>query len=75
MICQRKSTDMVKEYEYYTNVDVASILKALAHYNWNFTNSRYRPYTLQPFSQLQRFFNSFISRFYIWATILLEKSM
>ena len=41
------------------------VIKALAHYNWNYKKSRYRSYTLQLFSQLQKIFQ----RFYIWATI------
>ena len=36
-------------------------VKALAHYNWNYKKSRYRPYTLQLFfTTAQDFLNSFI---------------
>ena len=42
-------------------------VKALVHFPQNCKECSYRPYTLQLFSQLQRYFQ----QFFIWATIFL----
>ena len=64
--CSRKLEDGWEIYCMLTDGQPSKTrVKALAHYNWNCKKSSYRPYTLQLFSQLQRFFQ----QFYIWTTI------